>query len=80
MRFGGGTGSIVSPQGLVLTNHHVGLGSLQRLSTAEKDYVKNGFYAPTVADELKVPGMSLRVLQSIEDVTDKVAAAVTRVA
>jgi len=40
-----------------------------QLSTAEKDYVKNGFYAPTLADELKVPGMSLRVLQSIEDVT-----------
>ena len=77
VRFGGGTGSIVSPQGLVLTNHHIGLGTLQRLSTAEKDYVKNGFYAPTLADELKVPGMSLMVLQSIEDVTEKVAAAVT---
>jgi len=75
--FGGATGSIVSPQGLVLTNHHVGLRSLQQLSTAEKDYVKNGFYAPTVADELKVPGMSLRVLQSIEDVTARVMAAVT---
>ncbi|MGE5199748.1 MAG: S46 family peptidase [Rhodospirillaceae bacterium] len=77
VHFGGATGSIVSPQGLVLTNHHVGLRSLQQLSTAEKDYVKNGFYAPTTADELKVPGMSLRVLQTIEDVTDKVAAAVT---
>ena len=77
VRFGGGTGSIVSPKGLVLTNHHIGLGTLQRLSTPEKDYVKNGFYAPTLADELKVPGMSLMVLQSIEDVTDKVAAAVT---
>ena len=77
VRFGGGTGSIVSPQGLVLTNHHIGLGTLQRLSTPEKDLVKNGFYAPTLADELKVPGMSLMVLQSIEDVTEKVAAAVT---
>ena len=77
VHFGGATGSIVSPQGLVLTNHHVGLRSLQQLSTAEKDYVKNGFYAPTTADELKVPGLSLRVLQTIEDVTDKVAAAVT---
>ena len=77
VHFGGATGSIVSPQGLVLTNHHVGLRYLQQLSTAEKDYVKNGFYAPTAADELKVPGLSLRVLQSIEDVTDKVAAAVT---
>jgi hypothetical protein len=78
VHFGGATGSIVSPRGLVLTNHHVGLRSLQQLSTPEKDYVRNGFYAPTVADELKVPGLSLRVLQSIEDVTDKVAAAVTQ--
>ena len=76
VRFGGATGSIVSPRGLVLTNHHVGLGTLQRLSTPEKDYVKNGFYAPTLADELKVPGMTLSVLQSIEDVTAKVNAAV----
>jgi len=77
VHFGGATGSIVSPQGLVLTNHHVGLRSLQQLSTPEKDLVKHGFLAPTMADELKVPGLSLRVLQSIEDVTDKVAAAVT---
>ena len=77
VRFGGATGSIVSPDGLVLTNHHVGLGTLNRLSTPEKDYVKNGFYAPTHADELKVPGMTLSVLQSIEDVTAKVSASVT---
>jgi len=77
VKFPGGTGSIVSPNGLVLTNHHIALGSLQRLSTPDKDLVKNGFYAPTYADELKVPGMTLRVLQSIEDVTAKVTAAVT---
>jgi hypothetical protein len=77
VRFGGATGSIVSPDGLVLTNHHVGLGSLQRLSTAERDMVKNGFYAATLGDEIKVPGMTLNVLQSIEDVTAKVNAGVT---
>ena len=83
VRFGGGTGSIVSPNGLVLTNHHIALGTLQRLSTPEKDYVKNGFYAPTYADELKVPTttpgmpMTLSVLQSIEDVTAKVTAGIT---
>jgi hypothetical protein len=77
VRFGGGTGSIVSPDGLVLTNHHIGLSSLQRLSTAEKDLVKNGFIAQTRADELKVAGMSLSVLQSIEDVTAKVTGAIT---
>ncbi len=76
VRFGGGTGSIVSPQGLVLTNHHIGLSTLQRLSTPEKDYVKDGFYAPAVADEVKVPGMTLSVLQSIEDVTARVNGAV----
>lgn len=77
VRFGGGTGSIVSPDGLVLTNHHIGLSSLQRLSTAEKDLVKGGFLAATRADELKVAGMTLSVLQSIEDVTAKVTGAVT---
>lgn len=77
VRFGGATGSIVSPDGLVLTNHHVGLSSLQRLSTAENDLVKNGFLAAAQADELKVPNLSLSVLQGIEDVTSRVTAAVT---
>jgi hypothetical protein len=77
VRFGGGTGSVVSPNGLVLTNHHIALGTLQRLSTPEKDLVKNGFYAATLADELKVPGMTLSILQTIEDVTAKVSEAVT---
>ena len=77
VKFGGGTGSIVSPDGLVLTNHHIGLSSLQRLSTAEKDLVKGGFLAATRADELKVARMTLSVLQSIEDVTAKVTGAVT---
>lgn len=77
VRFSGGTGSIVSPNGLVLTNHHIALSSLLRLSTPDKDLVKNGFYAPTNADELKVAGMTLSVLQSIEDVTAKVTGAIT---
>ncbi|MBE3134559.1 MAG: S46 family peptidase [Acidobacteria bacterium] len=77
VRFTGGTGSIVSPNGLVLTNHHIALRSLQQLSTPEKDLVKNGFVAPTYANELKVPQMTLSVLQSIEDVTARVNAVVT---
>ncbi len=77
VRFGGGTGSIVSPNGLVLTNHHIALSSLQRFSTPERDLVKNGFIAQSNAEELKVPGMTLSVLQSIEDVTAKVLGAVT---
>ncbi len=77
VQFGGGTGSVVSPDGLVLTNHHIGLSTLQRLSTPEKDLVKNGFLAATRADELKVPGMTLRILQKIEDVTAQVTGAIT---
>lgn len=77
VRFQGGTGSIVSPNGLVLTNHHIALSSLQRLSTPERDLVKNGFVSQSMAEELKVPGMSLSVLQTIEDVTPKIGAAVT---
>jgi len=73
--FGGASGSFVSPDGLVLTNHHVGRGAVQNLSTKERDLMKTGFYARTRAEELKVPGMELRVLYGIEDVTDKVLGA-----
>src|SRR5438874_8042241 len=49
----GGSGSFVSPNGLVITNHHVALGQLQKASTAQKNYARDGFYAKTQADELK---------------------------
>jgi hypothetical protein len=77
VRFGGGTGSVVSPNGLVLTNWHIGQSVAQRFSTPEKDLVKNGFYAATQADELKIPNYTLSVLQGIEDVTAKVTASIT---
>ena len=73
--FGGASGSFISPEGLVLTNHHVGQGAVQNLSTKDRDLMKTGFYARTRAEELKVPGMELRVLQDIEDVTEKVLGA-----
>jgi hypothetical protein len=73
--FGGASGSFVSPDGLVLTNHHVGRGAVQNLSTKDRDLMKTGFYARTRAEELKVPGMELRVLYGIEDVTDRVVGA-----
>jgi hypothetical protein len=72
----GGSGSFVSADGLVMTNHHVGLGALQKLSSKGKDYVKDGFYAKTLEEEFKAVDEELNVLQSIEDVTEQVKAAV----
>jgi hypothetical protein len=72
----GGSGSFVSPHGLVLTNHHVALTQLQKVSSAEHDYVKNGFYARTPAEELKSPDLELNVLVYTEDVTKLVQSAV----
>jgi hypothetical protein len=74
----GGSGSFVSGEGLIITNHHIGAGSLQKLSPKNKDYYKVGFYARTRAEELKCPDLELNVLQSIEDVTARVNAAVTQ--
>jgi len=76
VHFGGGSGSFVSNEGLILTNHHVGAGTLEKLSSPEHDYLKNGFYAPTLGEELRCPDLELNVLVSIEDVTQRVNAAV----
>ena len=76
VRLGGGSGSFVSANGLVLSNHHVAMGCLQALSTAPDDLVRNGFYARTRAEERPCPGLDLRRLESTEDVTVKVRAAV----
>jgi hypothetical protein len=71
--FGGGcTGEIVSPQGLILTNHHCGYGSIQAHSTVDHDYLKDGFWAKTKEEELSNPNLSVTFLVRIEDVTDKV--------
>jgi hypothetical protein len=72
----GGSGSFVSPDGLVMTNHHIASDVLQQLSTADKDYLKNGFVAHTRAEEMKAPALELNVLVSLQDVTDRVNAAV----
>ena len=73
----GGSGSFVSADGLVFTNHHVGAKCVQELSKAGNDYLKTGFYAKTVNDEVRCPNLELNVLQSIEDVTAKVNASIT---
>ncbi|WP_348262251.1 S46 family peptidase [Telmatobacter sp. DSM 110680] len=71
----GGSGSFVSPDGLLLTNHHVARGQLQKNSTAEHDYLLNGFYAATPDQEMKSPDLEINVLVSMEDVTAKVQGA-----
>ncbi len=76
LRFPGGSGSFVSKDGLVLTNHHVGRGWIQRVSSKEADYVKNGFAAATREQELKVPGLEVMTLMGMENVTEHLAKAV----
>ena len=74
----GGSGSFVSSTGLVLTNHHVGADALQKLSSKDKNYLAEGFYAKTQDQEVKCVDLELNVLMSIEDVTERVNAAVPK--
>ena len=70
-----GSSSFVSTDGLIFTNHHIAQGCIHDLSTNGKDYMKNGFYAPTRAEEPKCPGVEFVVLEDISDVTSRVNAA-----
>jgi len=72
----GGSGSFISADGLVMTNHHVGLDTLEKLSSKGKDYVKDGFFAKTRTDEVPAVDLELNVLMEIVDVTERVKAAV----
>ncbi|HJT34335.1 MAG TPA: S46 family peptidase [Pirellulales bacterium] len=72
----GGSGSFVSADGLVMTNHHVGADALQKISTAEHDYLQEGFFAASREDEVQCVDLELNVLMSIEDVTQRVNEAV----
>ena len=74
----GGSGSFVSEDGLIITNHHVGADALQKLSGEERNYVRDGFRAMTPAEEMKCLDLELNVLESIRDVTARVNAAVPR--
>ena len=74
--FGGGcTGEIISSQGLLLTNHHCGYGAIQQHSSVEHDYLKHGFWAKNRSEEIPTPGLSVRFLDRIESVTDRIAPA-----
>jgi Peptidase S46 len=72
----GGSGSFVSENGLVITNHHVGADTLQKISSQEHNYLRDGFYAKTQTEEIKSTDLELNVLESIEDVTARVSGAV----
>lgn len=73
----GGSGAFIGPDGLVLTNHHVALAQLQKLSTPDKNYARDGFYAGNREQELKSTDSELNVLVSLENVTGRVERAVT---
>ena len=76
VRFPSGSGSFVSPDGLVLTNHHVSLDLLHKLSTPQRDFASKGYVAADRSQELKADDLELMSLQKIEDVTAKVNEAV----
>lgn len=72
VQFGGGcTGELISGEGLLVTNHHCGYSSIQGLSTPEHNYLEDGYFAKNRAEELPVPGLTVRFLQSMTDVTEQ---------
>jgi hypothetical protein len=75
---GGCTGEIVSEKGLLLTNHHCGYDAIQALSTVEHDYLTDGFWAMSHAEELPCPGLKVHILVRMEEVTDRLAAGETK--
>ena len=78
VQFGGGcTGELISPEGLLLTNHHCGLGQVQAHSSVEHDYLQDGFWARSKAEELPNEGLTVSFLAYIEDVTTAILKGVT---
>jgi hypothetical protein len=75
MRIGGGSGSFVSPNGLIFTNHHVASDCISKVGSAQHDYMKDGFQATAADAELRCPDMEANVLVALEDVTAQVKAA-----
>lgn len=78
--FGGGcTGEIVSDKGLIFTNHHCGYDGVAKVSTVEHNYLKNGFWAKNMNEEISVPGLTVQFLERIKDLTDKVNAEIKNI-
>lgn len=77
VQVGGCTGSFVSPEGLIITNHHCAFGAVQAVSTTENDYITDGFLASSRAEELRATGISVRITESYRDVSAEVLAAAT---
>ena len=78
VQFGNGcTGELVSSKGLLLTNHHCGYDAIRSHSTVEHDYLKNGFWAMSMEEEIPTPGLTVRVRKEIVDVTAEVTKGVT---
>jgi hypothetical protein len=76
VQLGGGTASFVSPDGLLITNHHVAFGALQRTSSVNSNYIAEGFLAENRSDEIPAPGYRALLMQEMKDVTDKILSAV----
>jgi hypothetical protein len=72
LQLGGGSASFVSPDGLIITNHHVAFGALQRASSVENDYISEGFLANARTEEIRAEGYQARLLTDMTDVTDKI--------
>lgn len=77
LQFGSGcTGELISPEGLLVTNHHCGFSQIQSLSTLEKNYLENGFWAKAKSEEIPCPGLTVTFIREIREVTEEVLAAV----
>jgi len=76
---GGCTGSFVSNEGLIITNHHCAFSAVQLASTPEKDYLNNGFVAKSFEQEIEAKGLTCRITDSYEDVSDKILGAVAQI-
>ncbi len=76
----GGTGSFVSAEGLIITNHHIAFSAIQSVSSVQDDYLKNGFVASAHSEEISVPSYTASIVDSIKDVTDEILSAVSDIA